>query len=69
VEDGIIEEFSENAASTREITAAGEDVTVANDDDGTTFVVWVNGSLVVMVIGPDEATLLPVATALIAANK
>ncbi len=31
--------------------------------------VWVNGDLVIMVIGSDEAILLPVATGLIAANK
>lgn len=69
VEDGIIDEFAESAASTKKVTTAGEEVTVATDEDGTTFVVWVNGSLVVMVIGSDEATLLPVATGLITANK
>jgi|GEM_PF-5125963 len=69
VEQGIIDEFSSTAASTRKVSTAGDDVTVATDADGTTYVVWVNGSLVVMVIGQDEGALLPVATSLITSNK
>ena len=68
VEQGIVDEFAETAVSTRTESTSGEDITVAKDAEGTVFLVWVKGTLVIMVIGPDEVALLPAARALVIAN-
>jgi hypothetical protein len=69
IEDGILDEFTESSASTRTVATAGDEVTVSTDEEGTVFVVWVEGTLVLMIIGPEESTLIPVATSLITANR
>ena len=69
VEQGIVDEFAETAVSTRTVSTSGGDITVATDADGTVFLVWVKGTLVIMVIGPDETSLLPVARGLVTANS
>ncbi len=68
IEKGIVSEFGASSVATRTLTTAGEEVTVSTDDEGTTFVVWVDGTLVLMVIGPDESDLIPAATSLITSN-
>jgi hypothetical protein len=68
VEDTILSKFSDGTGSIRRVAAAGEDVAVATSEDGIVFVVWVHDALVIVVFGPGEDTLLPVATALVAAN-
>jgi hypothetical protein len=68
VEQGIVDEFAETAVSTRTESTSGEDITVAKDAEGTVFLVWVKGTLVIMVIGRDEVALLPAARALVIAN-
>jgi hypothetical protein len=69
IERGIIQEFTQSSASTRTVATAGDEVTVSTDEEGTVFVVWVEGTLVLMIIGPEESTLIPVATSLITANR
>jgi hypothetical protein len=69
VEQGIVDEFAETAVSTRTVSTSGGNITVATDADGTVFLVWVKGTLVIMVIGPDETSLLPVARGLVTANS
>jgi hypothetical protein len=69
IEQGILDEFTETSATTRTVATAGDEVTVSTDEEGTVFVVWVEGTLVLMIIGPEESTLIPVATSLITANR
>jgi hypothetical protein len=69
IEEGILEEFTESSVTTRTLATAGDEVTVSTDEEGTVFVVWVEGTLVLMIIGPEESTLIPVATSLITANR
>ena len=68
IQDGILDEFTESSASTRTLATAGDEVTISTDEEGTVFVVWVEGTLVLMIIGPDEAALIPVATSMITSN-
>ena len=68
IEEGIVSEFGASSVATRSLTTAGEEVTVSTDDEGTTFVVWVDGTLVLMVIGPNESDLIPATTSLITSN-
>ena len=68
IEEGVLAEFTESSVTTRTLTTAGEEVTISTDDEGTTYLIWIDGTLVLMIVGPAEAALIPVATSLITSN-
>ena len=68
-EAGFIGGATEDAVTTKDLKLSGEDVKLGVDGDGLVTIVWFKGTLALLIIGDDEATVTPVATALIASNK
>lgn len=68
-EAGFIGGATEDAVTTKDLKLSGEDVKLGVDEDGLVTIVWFKGTLALLIIGDNEASVTPVATALIAGNK
>jgi hypothetical protein len=73
VADEFVKGVTQDDVSTRELTLSGEKATLSTNANGTNTIAWLKGTLALIILGDgtgnDEAVLIPVATALIAANK
>ena len=63
------EEFAGRKSRVQAIVLAGEPAHLARDSSGVTYLLWLKGSLMLVVAGQDRAQLEPVATALVSANR